>query len=186
MGRLKPLMFSGVIAAALIFTAAVSYAGWWWDSVVDVEGSELRTVWEITDSNRSLYGYTADFTVYVPEKVNAGVLEAGTNQTVTIEKSSKLSCLSNGAEIEVDAVVSAGQGTSGTQTKITLIENDMVIAEKAGSVGETITQRAVLSSVDCLQTIGKPVDKPAAMDTDELFILFSRVIDIFSTYFLLW
>ncbi len=40
-----------------VFGAAVAQGFWWWNSTVDVEGVELRSIWEVTDGGDSAYLY---------------------------------------------------------------------------------------------------------------------------------
>ena len=146
MWRTRSIVVLGVLAGVLIFGAVAAYAGWQWNAALDVNGSELRTVWEITDSNESLYSYSADFRVLVPKKADATIIEQATNETVTIKKTKKMKCLSNGTEVEVKATIDAGPGATGTQAKVTLYEDGVAISQKSGAVGQTITQKVVLSS----------------------------------------
>jgi len=144
MRQLKVVAVLGVLAGALIFGAVVAHGSWWWNSTLNVEGVELRTIWEITDSTESLYSYSAAFTVIVPSKAEAAIIETGTNETVTIKRSKKLACLSNGVQVRVDGKVSAEAGATGTQAKITLTADGVVVGEKAGAVGQTISQQVLL------------------------------------------
>ena len=145
MWRLRSLVGLGVIAGVLIFGATVAQGWWWWNSVVDVNGSQLRTVWEITDSNESLYSYSANFKVLVPKQASASVVEQGTNETVTIKKRKSLKCLANGTEVKVFATVNAGAGATGTQAKVSLYEDGSLISEKTGAIGSKIKQKVTLA-----------------------------------------
>ena len=146
MKRFKAFLVLGVLVGTLIFGLTMAYGVWWWNSTVDVEGSELRTVWEILDDADCAYCYSADVTIRVPKEANAEVVEQGTNESVSIQKTKKLDCLSNGIETTVNASISGQAGATGTQAKVTLIVDGAVVSEQTGAVGSTISQDIVLPS----------------------------------------
>ena len=146
MWRLRFLVTMVTLVGALIFGIAIAQGFWWWNSTVDVEGSELRTVWEVLDDADCSYCYFADVTIRVPKEAKAQVIDQGTNENVSVQKTKKLDCLSNGIETTVNATVSGQGAATGTQAKVTLIVNGTVVSEKTGAVGSTISQGIVLPS----------------------------------------
>ncbi|MCH8086517.1 MAG: hypothetical protein IIC81_01555 [Chloroflexi bacterium] len=47
MWRIRALVLMGVLVGMLIFGAVGVYAGWYWNSQTDVEGTSLRTIWTV-------------------------------------------------------------------------------------------------------------------------------------------
>ena len=144
MWRIRTLVGLTVLAGMLIFGALVAHGGWYWNSKIDVEGAELRTIWEITDSAQSLYLYHANVVVRVPKKASASITEVNTNETVKLRKSKKLKCLPNDIEVKVIATITAGQGATGTQAKVTIQADGVVIGQKTGPIGNTIKQKVLV------------------------------------------
>ena len=144
MWRLRSLVVLGVLAGVMIFGAVVAQGGWYWNSKIDVEGVELRTIWEVTDQGDYVYYYTADFQVTVPKNATATIVEQAANETVTIAHSKKLNCAANGIETTGKAKVSALAGATGSQAKITLTADGVVVAEKTGKIGKRMTLNALL------------------------------------------
>ena len=146
MWRLRSLVVLGVLAGTLILGAMVAQGSWWWNSTVDVEGSELRTIWEVVDGADNPYSYTADFTVSVPKMANATLVQQSTNETITIKKSKKLSCLSDGIQVGVSGTVSASNGAPGTQAKIILVDvaSGSILSQSTGPLGQSIDQAVLL------------------------------------------
>ena len=142
MWRLRSTVILGVLAGVMIFGALTAFGGWWWNAKIDVEGVELRTIWEVTDQpgDNDAYYYTTDFTVVIPKEANATIIEQASNETVTITTSKKLDCLANDLEMEVKAKVTALEGATGTQAKVTLTADGVVVSEKTGKVGRWIKQ----------------------------------------------
>ena len=123
----------------------------------------MRTVWEVTDDQHYLYNYMADFLVVVPKDVSAVVVEQGSNETGTVRKSRRLQCLQNLMEVRVQAKVSAFDGATGTQAKITLTANGVSVGEKSGEVGSVIDQTVLVEAV-CPDDDGGPPGKEKVID----------------------
>ena len=140
--RLRSLVVVGVLAGIMVFGATVALGSWWWNSRIDIQGSELRTVWEVPDhvGDDLAYYYNADFVVKVPKKASAQVIELGSNETVKIKKSRELSCKNGNIEVRVNGTINVAPGASGTQGKITLVVNGVTVSEKVGALGKRIRQ----------------------------------------------
>ena len=159
MWSLRFIVVGAVLAGTTLFGALAAHGTWWWNSNIDVEGTEVRTVWEVTDDQHHLYSYMADFLVMVPKDVRAVVVEQGSNETVTVRKSRKLQCLQDLMEVRVQGKVSALDGTTGTQAKITLTANGVPVGEKSGEVGSVIDQTVLVEAVCPDDDGGRPGKK---------------------------
>ena len=84
MWRLRAGIVLVIFAGMLIFGGVVAHGGWYWNSKIDVEGVQLRTIWEVTDQGDYVYYYTTDFQVTVPKNATATVVEQAANETVAI------------------------------------------------------------------------------------------------------
>ena len=144
MWRLRAGIVLVTFAGMLIFGGVVAHGGWYWNSKIDVEGVQLRTIWEVTDQGDYVYYHTTDFQVTVPKNATATVVEQAANETVAIAHSKKLSCAADGIETTVKTKVSALEGATGSKAKITLTADGVVVAEKTGKVGRGITLNALL------------------------------------------
>ena len=129
-----------------VFGAAVAQGFWWWNSTVDVEGVELRSIWEVTDGGDSAYLYEGEVVITVPSEAKAVLVGAASNETVTIKTSKNLGCLVNGIEVNVDGKVTALEGATGTEAKMTVsVDGGVVVGEKYGKIGKWIKQSLVVS-----------------------------------------
>ena len=79
-----------------VFGAAVAQGFWWWNSTVDVEGVELRSIWEVTDGGDSAYLYEGEVVITVPSEAKAVLVGAASNETVTIKTRNTLNKGSEG------------------------------------------------------------------------------------------
>ena len=140
MWRLRFIAILGVVTGVLVFGAVVAQGSWWWNSKIDVQGVELATRWEITDTDKSLFFYRSDIVVTVPKQADAVVIERASNEKVTIEKSKKLKCLAEGIQVKVEATVSGPGGTS----KLTITANGDVVGGGTAPVGDTIKDSVLL------------------------------------------
>ncbi len=70
---------------------------------------------------------------------------AASNETVTIKTSKNLGCLVNGIEVNVDGKVTALEGATGTEAKMTVSVDGVVVGEKYGKIGKWIKQSLVVS-----------------------------------------
>ena len=147
--RLKSVVVLGVLAGVMAFGAMVAQGSWWWNSTVDVEGHELRTVWEVLDETGCAYCYEGDVVVWVPKKANASVVEVATNETVRVRKTKNLSCTSEGIEVQVDATVDPLAGATGSQAQITLIVDGLTASVSTGAVGAKIKQTTLIEGATC-------------------------------------
>ena len=139
MWRLSIVGVLGVLAGVLLLSTT-AHGLWWWNSTIDVKGSEVRTVWAVLEEGEAAYGYHASLVVRIPKKAQASVIEQGTNETVKIKKSRRLSCTEAGINVTVAATVVPESKVSGTQVQISLLVNGEIASEKSGAVGEAITQ----------------------------------------------
>ena len=146
MWRLRTTIVTGVVLLAIVMGATVAYGVWWWNSNVEVNGSELRTVWEVLDDDICAYCYSANVLIKVPKDADAHIVDTNTNETVRIRKAKSQSCLSDGTEVHVQATVSDDGGGTGTQAKVTLIVDGTVVSEKVGAIGSKIKQDIVMPS----------------------------------------
>ena len=144
MRRLSTLVAVVILMVVAVFGATAAHGFWWWNSTVDVEGVELRSIWEVTDGGDSPYLYEGDVVITVPNEATAVLVGSASNETVTIKTSKKLGCLAEGIEVNVDGRVTALEGATGTEAKITVSADGVVVGEKSGKVGKWIKQSLVV------------------------------------------
>ncbi len=142
--KLKVLVVVGVLAGFAVFGAMLAHGSWWWNSKIDIEGVVLQTIWEVTDDGENVYYYNSDFKVLHPKFADVEIIEQSANETVTLVKRGRLKCTSEGVQVTVKGKVNALPGATGTQAKVTLTADGVVVSEKTGNVGNWIVQKKVL------------------------------------------
>ena len=144
--KFKALAVLSILVGSLVFGVITAHGWWWWNSRVDIEGAELRTIWTVTDHEDDDYAYyyNTDVTITRPKKASASIIEVASNETVTLKKKGKLKCTNDGIEVEVDATVNAQPGAPGTQAEITLEVDGQVVSVASGAVGQNIHQEILV------------------------------------------
>lgn len=82
MWRMKTMAISVVVLGALLFGAAVAYAGWSWNAKIDVEGTSISTSWSVAQGGKAQYQASIDVTV--PKNADIGVVEVARSETVNV------------------------------------------------------------------------------------------------------
>ena len=104
------------IAAAFVLSllsVATSRAwcdgGWCYNAVVDVEGTEIATLWMVNGGTNldEQFDYKAAITVGVPKDASASVVKQAATETVRIKESDDLACGSNSVQVEASWHVSS-------------------------------------------------------------------------------
>ena len=83
MWRMKILVVSVVVLGALLFGAAVAYAGWGWNAKINIEGTKISTSWSVDDVTGAK-GYHAEITVAVPSGTDVNVIKTAPTENVNV------------------------------------------------------------------------------------------------------
>ena len=147
------LMIGLAIAGALVLLLPlVAYAGWWWNSEIDVEGVDVRTIWTVDGGaqEQKARRYFAEIEVRFPVGAAAEV-EAFQRSTerVTLVPSSELECKSDGIEIEVDWVVRhRGEFAGDPKVETLLTADGEYVSSATGHLNETIKLQVLVPAED--------------------------------------
>ena len=144
MRRMKALTAIGVLAGTLIVGLAVAHGSWWWNSTVDLEGTEVRTIWEVTDDPDNAYLYSANVEIARPKGASASITGVASNETVTLKTSKKLKCTTDGIQVQVKGTVNALSGAPGNNATFTITADGDVVGTKSGKVGKSIKQMVLI------------------------------------------
>ena len=82
MWRFKSGIALGVMVGVLIFGATIAYGSWWWNSHIDVEGVDVRTIWTVTDDPEGENNYHTDIVVRLPVNAEAEIKSQAETETV--------------------------------------------------------------------------------------------------------
>ena len=146
MWRIRALVLLGVLAGMLIFGAVGVYAGWYWNSQTDIEGTSLRTIWTVEGDEDGSQNYHADINIALPEGAQRGSPVVALTETVTFSSDSELDCDDEGLEAIVTFNVT-GDGP-GTKVKVTITVDGIVIEEDKGHLGEEIEVKVDIPADD--------------------------------------
>ncbi len=138
--RMKVLVVSVVLLGALIFGAAIAFAGWGWNSKVNVGGGLISTAWSVDGGNE----YFAEIAVTVPDDAVIFIEEMAPDaEKVDLRHSLDLVCTNGIVQTSVSYMVEpmddytgAGEAVSVT---VSNVETGAVLGTGSGSLGETIT-----------------------------------------------
>ncbi len=136
MWRMKSMMVLGVVAAVFVLGAVVAYGHWWWNSQIDVEGADVRTVWTVTDDTED--DYTTVITVALPPDAVAEIIEVASNEVVTLITDDDLHCRASTIDAQVTYVVTAGPTATGTEAEVWVTADGVELGRKTGGLGVAI------------------------------------------------
>ena len=152
MWRTRTSVVLGVFAATLILGAAIAYAGWYWNSQIDVEGVDVRTRWTVPGDPDGANNYGADIHVDLPPKAEASIEEVAWNEHVTLGVNAGLRCVRRGIQAvvtyNVDELKVGRAGVSGDSpgsgsrmVKVTVTADGKRIGRGRGELGDDISVR---------------------------------------------
>ena len=142
MWRIRALVLMGVLAGMLIFGAVGVYAGWYWNSQTDVEGTSLRTIWTVVGDEDGSEDYHAAINIALPEGAQIGSSIVASTETVTFSSDSELDCDYDGLEAVMTFNV-IGDGP-GKKVKVTITADGKLIGVDIGDLGENIAVSVVI------------------------------------------
>ena len=141
MWQIKSLAITVVLLGVLAFGAVAVHAGWYWNTLFDVEGVDVRTQWTVdggADPEAADDYYTL-IELYVPKGAYAAVVEVAANVEASVaEASPKYKCHADGIDARVEYVVVALPGADGEQVQVTVTADGQVIGEATGKLDRTI------------------------------------------------
>jgi len=140
MWRTKALAISVVVLGALLFGAVSVFAGWGWNSKVNVGGGLISTAWYVEGDNE----YFAEIAVTVPDDAVIFIEEMAPDaEKVDLRHDLGLRCIGGIVETTVSYLVeptddftAAGEAVSVT---VTDEGTGIVLGTGSGVLGETIT-----------------------------------------------
>ena len=142
MWRIRALVLLGVLVGMLIFGAVGVYAGWYWNSQTDVEGTSLRTIWTVVGDEKGSENYHADINIALPEGAQIGDLVVAPTETLTFSTDSELDCDNDGLEAVVTFNVT-GDGPR-KKVRVTITADGKNIGRDIGALGENIAVSVVI------------------------------------------
>ena len=145
MSRLKLLVITAVVLGVLLF-GAVAYAGWSWNSEIDVEGVIVHTVWTVDNGEPkdALNDYRAKIELILPMKAEAQIISFAENaETIVIKHKGKLKCTSKGIEASARYVVTANDDATGEHVTVTVTTakkkgKEDILGRVSGKVGKNL------------------------------------------------
>lgn len=152
MWRLKSVAILVMALAVLIVGTVAAQAGWWWNSMVDVEGTQIRTIWQVDDDGGA-NDYQTTIKILVPTGVSASVVEQATTETVQIMKTGGFVCDAAGGTVgaEVWYKIRALNGAEGTQAHLSVdLADGTVLASGDTTVGGGFTKLGAVIPVSGL------------------------------------
>ena len=102
MWRMKVTVVSVAMLSALLFGAAVAYAGWGWNAKVDIGGTKVSMSWTVTDDVNGAADYQAEIMLEVPSNVDVNVVKVAPSENLTWDHNDELQC----SDGEIDALIS--------------------------------------------------------------------------------
>ena len=139
MWRIRPVTVLGTLMVVLLFGAVVAEGGWYWNSLIDVEGTNVSTVWSVVGDNDGADNYTAAIDVVLPERAQFILLSKSGNETVTIGTDSSLDCGNGELEGIVTYNVKPLTDEVGQKVKVTVKADGKPIGRGMGMLGEDIS-----------------------------------------------
>ena len=165
MSRFKAVAAGSGVLVALLVGLAVVHGSWWWNAVIEVDGTQIRTAWAVVDDPEGAENYHTTIKVKLPRHAVANVVSQATTEVVFLGKSRKLKCTSSGLMSKVTYKVRPLDGADGKRVEVTAYgEADQVLAHKFGKVNRNITVRVLIPGADCSKTAHNSHDRP---DDDE-------------------
>ena len=144
MWRVKSGIALGVMVGVLIFGAAIAYGSWWWNSHIDVEGVDVRTIWTVTDDPEGEKHYHTDIVVRLPVNAEAEIKSQAETETVHLVADPQLKCLPNGIQSIVHYVVHPLEGAIGTEVAVLVTADDHPIGSNTGGLNQVISVRGLI------------------------------------------
>ena len=146
MWRIRALVLLGVLVGMLIFGAVGVYAGWYWNSQTDVEGTSLRTIWTVEGDEDGSQNYHADINIALPEGAQIGSPVVALTETLTFSTDSELECDDDGLEAVVTFnVIDDGPGK---KVRVTITADGKNIGRDIGNLGEEIVVKVDIPAGD--------------------------------------
>ena len=146
MWRIRALVLLGVLVGMLIFGAVGVYAGWYWNSQTDVEGTSLRTIWTVVGDEKGSENYHADINIALPEGAQIGDSVVALTETLTFSTDSELECDDDGLEAVVTFnVIDDGPGK---KVRVTITADGKNIGRDIGNLGEEIVVKVDIPAGD--------------------------------------
>ena len=140
MWKLRTLVVSGVLTAIMVVGLAVAYAGWSWNTEIDVEGVPTHVNWTVIDDQANPQNYLANIVFKLPKKATVNSVQVNTNETVTIKHVKKLKCKSNG--IQSKSIVTVNPANSSAVGMIALVTvyagDNNLLGQGVGMLGSKI------------------------------------------------
>ena len=146
MWRIRALVLMGVLVGMLIFGAVGVYAGWYWNSQTDVEGTSLRTIWTVVGDEKGSENYYANLNIALPEGAEIGDSVVAPSETLTFSSDSELGCDNDGLEAVVTFNV-IGDGP-GKKVRVTITADGKNIGRDIGDLGEEIVVKIDIPADD--------------------------------------
>lgn len=132
MRRVKNIFVLAIVIVVLLLGTVVAEGGWWWNSTIDVEGTEIHTVWQVDDIDGA-NDYQASIKVLVPSGVDASIRTEADTETVRLIKTSRMTCEpgSGTVEAEVWYKIKALKDSNGTHAflRVELVDGSVLAAD---------------------------------------------------------
>ena len=137
MWRMKILVVSVVVLGALLFGAAVAYAGWSWNAKINIEGTKISTSWSVDDVTGAK-GYHAKLTVAVPSGTDVNVIKTAPTENVIVVLGGSCSDGAINAVVTYEVTSVGGAGSDVSVSVDQVGHGSTHYGDGAGGIGDKI------------------------------------------------
>ena len=137
MWRLRSIVSLGAFVAVLVLGTAVAFGShnWWWNAQIDVEGTDVRTVWSVHDDPDGAGNYEASITLTIPNEADASIVSQSSNETVELKSNGGLECTSQGIEAKAVFRVYSQEGPAWNEVVVSVTADGTKIGSGTGALG---------------------------------------------------
>ena len=137
MWRMKVTVVTVVVLGALLFGAAVAYAGWGWNAKVNIEGTMVSTSWSVDGAKAT--DYKATIMLEVPADADVTIIKvAHRREFLNVMVDNSLVCSDGLVNARATYVVNGEGDGTGVSVSIDRVSGKHNYVSGTGDIGEPI------------------------------------------------